>query len=388
MAVSVCIFPSIPVYVTEIISSSLPVPLIVGVVSVTFSSLSSVLSVFPLIAVISGESGAVKSIVIFAGVATDSFPAGSVAVTLIGTSFPSGISEVIWTSKLPSSSTIAESLWVLPSSPTYVTSIVSPASPLPFITGVLSAVFSSSTIGASGAIESILTFPLICGDSFPAGSVAVTTIFTSPSSITEVICTAYVPSSSTVAVSVCSFPCASVYATVIVAPGSPLPVIIGVLSLVVNSSTVGASGAILSIVIILGSVFSDSFPALSVVVAVSACVPSDNTSVSITTTIGSSNTSSSVNVYVPTGSLAEYIVITSPTSGFGSLDNVTYTVGVSSFVYSSIVFLSSSLSAIASGVSGAVVSSSLSKDVSIVTSIGSEWFDLFPNLSSTFTVNS
>ena len=166
----------------------------------------------------------------------------------------------------------------------------------------------------------------------PVTSIAVSLF----SAIGSTIWTVNFPSSPTVAVAIWGFPSLSLYDTVIVSPGSPLPVISGVVSFVVNSSTSGAAEGLASIITIFGSVLADSFPAASVDVAVKACSPSSNVLASIDTTIGFCVISCEVNVYVPTGSFAEYIVIISPAFGLlsivESLAKVIIAVGVLSSV--------------------------------------------------------
>ena len=121
---------------------------------------------------------------------------------------------------------------------------------------------------------------------FPAVSVVVTVKVLLPSGSCDVVIE-YVPSSPTVAVPT-SAPLASVITTV--APTSPVPLIVGVLSLVILSvfeppvseasakSTVGATIPVSTATVMFAEL---EFPAVSVVVTVRVLSPSGNTDVVI-----------------------------------------------------------------------------------------------------------
>ena len=140
----------------------------------------------------------------------------------------------------------------LPSASRTIT--VAPASVLPVssLPSSLSSADGASGIVVSGAVA------LAAGDSLLAASVWVTET-PSPLVNAGLISTEKLPSASTTPVPI-SLPAASL--TLTVAPASPLPV--STSPSLLNSSSVGASGAVVSLATT--SVGSDSLPALSVAV--------------------------------------------------------------------------------------------------------------------------
>ena len=147
------------------------------------------------------------------------------------------------------------------------TVMVSPGVPVPLKVGVLSAVrlsvlllpvslagTRSGAAGVVGAAVSIRTGTVVAGLVLPAGSVAVTRTFCSPSASACVGVTLQVPSAATTVVR--TSPVGMV--TVIVSPGVAVPVMVGVVSLVVLSvlltpvslaaatSAAGAAGGVVS----------------------------------------------------------------------------------------------------------------------------------------------
>jgi hypothetical protein len=136
------------------------------------------------------------------------------------------------------------------------------------IRGVESVVVRLLIVGATGAVVSIVKVPVPGADPLPSSSVAVAL-------------TVYVPSARTVVVILQSpLPSAVEVYTVpftvtdTVLPASAVPVTVGVVSAVVRSSTVGATGAVVSIVKV-PVPSSEVFPKASVAVAVTVYVPSD-----------------------------------------------------------------------------------------------------------------
>src|ERR687893_28186 len=87
--------------------------------------------------------------------------------------------------------------------------------------------------GAGGATVSTVNVTVSAGETLPAASVCVAEIVCGPSANGVVGVTDHVPSAATTAVP-STVPAASV--TVTVAPGSPVPVIVGVASLTVDPS--------------------------------------------------------------------------------------------------------------------------------------------------------
>ena len=167
--------------------------------------------------------------------------------------------------------------------------IVEPGSPLPgppVTVSVVSLVTRSpampvsweteSIVGAAGVLASIVHVPMVVdGDWLPAVSVTATLSGYWPSANALVV-TLYDPSGCTVAVPTATGDPLDESYTVIVVPGSALPgppVTVSVVSLVIRSPgvpvscdtepTVGAAGAVASIVQVPMLVGCDSFPAAS-----------------------------------------------------------------------------------------------------------------------------
>ena len=211
-----------------------PVPSIVGVLSLVISSLLLDPLSLDWVKLIVGVCMPVSiSTVMFAELV---LPAVSVEVTVSVLS-PSGNSLVV-TEYVPSSPTVALPI-VSPDA--LVITTVEPASPVPSIVGVLSLVISSLLldplsldwvklivgVGMPVSISTVMFAELV----LPAVSVEVTVRVLSPSGNSLVV-TEYVPSSPTVALPIVS-PDALVITTV--EPASPVPSIVGVLSLVISS---------------------------------------------------------------------------------------------------------------------------------------------------------
>src|SRR5918998_257113 len=225
--------------------------------------------------VTTGGSGATVSTVNVTGSdAGETFPTASICVadTVCGPS-PSGV--VGSSVQVPSGATVA----VPTTTPSTVTVTVAPGSPVPVIVGVLSAVISPSvgevTTGASGAVASTVNVLVgDAGDVLPAASVCVADTVCSPSASGSVSARLQVPSGCTVVVPTT----APSTVTSTVAPGSPVPVTVGVVSEIVDPfaglSTTGASGAAVSTVNVTVSDAGDVLPAGSVCVAVTVWSPS------------------------------------------------------------------------------------------------------------------
>ena len=208
-----------------------------------------------------GASGAVVSMVTGTVVAALVLPAGSVAVTvMLFSPVPRAVVGV--TDQVPSAATTA----VLTSPPGKVTVMVSPATPAPLMVGVVSLVMLSvllapvslaaatSASGAAGGVVSMVTGTVVAGLVLPAGSVAVTLMLFRPSSSGLVGVTLQTPLTT---VTVLTSPPGKV--TVMVSPLVPVPLMVGVASLVMPSSLVllslagsstaaGAAGALVSMV--------------------------------------------------------------------------------------------------------------------------------------------
>ncbi len=211
-----------------------PLPLMVG--------LSSLVSPSPLVpesdvgsSIAVGLPGALVSMVTGTVVGALTLPAGSVAVTLNVCGALPGVSGVVGVrAHLPSLPTV-----VVNTSPVgLVTVILSPGFPMPLIVGVVSAVTlspfspvselgSKTAAGAAGLVVSMVTGTFVAALALPAGSVAVTTKFWGPPSSngTDGV-TLHLPSEATVAVSFSPFG----VTTVMVSPGVPVPLMVGVVS--------------------------------------------------------------------------------------------------------------------------------------------------------------
>ena len=219
------------------VSPGSPVPVIVGVVSLVTTS---------------STVGAVVSMVTEL---VSVLPAGSVTVTSMISSSPRfvgkvpvvGISVLVSTEYVPSEATVVSKVTSGMPSPSVSISTVmaSPGSPVPVIVGVVSLVAISSTTGSSVSMVTELVSVL------PAGSVTVMSIVSLSSrfvgkvpvtGMSVLVSTEYVPSGSTVVSKVASgIPSPSVsISTVMVSPGSAVPVIVGVVELAGVLSTVGS----------------------------------------------------------------------------------------------------------------------------------------------------
>lgn len=152
-----------------------------------------------------------------------------------------------------------------------LTVMVLPGSAVPTNVGVVSLVtplaVGEVTTGALGATVSTVNGRVTAALVLPAGSVAVALIVCAPSAKGRLELQFQLPLASTVAVQSVTTPSL----TVTVLPGSPIPVIVGVLSLVVlltvGEITLGAAGVVVSTVNARGAVV-DVPPAPSVTVAV------------------------------------------------------------------------------------------------------------------------
>src|SRR5918998_338505 len=188
--------------------------------------------------VTTGGSGATVSTVNVTGSdAGEAFPTASICVadTVCGPS-PSGV--VGSSVQVPSGATVA----VPTTTPSTVTVTVAPGSPVPVIVGVLSEIVDPSaglsTTGASGTVVSTVNVTVSdAGDVLPAGSVCVAVTVWSPSASGVVTSRLQVPSGATVVVPT-TVPS---MVTSTVAPGSPVPVIVGVESGVTSPSGGGVT---------------------------------------------------------------------------------------------------------------------------------------------------
>src|SRR5699024_6187747 len=160
---------------------------------------------------------------------------------------------------------------VLPSGNVTVT--VEPGSAVPPI--VVSSLVTSFTVGASGAVVS-LTVVVASSDLLPSLSVATTLIGSPPSNSTSGRFL-LVWLSSHPAVPVAVVPSGNV--TVTVEPGSAVP--LTVVASLVTSFTVGASGAVVSLTVVVAS--SDLLPSLSAATTLIGSPPSNLTSDGIST---------------------------------------------------------------------------------------------------------
>lgn len=240
-----------------------PVPVISGVLSVVVDPSTGVVIVGG-----GGTSVSISNVVVADG---EIFPASSVVVTF-RVLFPSGKSVVGTRDQFPDGSTTPVPMSAPPASVS-VNSV--PGSPVPFMVGVLLFVTRPFTgfaiVGVTGAIVSTSIVIDVAGLTFPAGSVAVAVITFGPSASAGDISQLQSPFTSTITVHVS--PRGPV--TVIVSPGVPVPVSVGVLSFVSSPSVgeviAGAAGRVLSIESpVVSSVFV--FPASSVTVTVSSGV--------------------------------------------------------------------------------------------------------------------
>src|SRR5580765_226412 len=262
---------------TVTVAPGSPVPLMVGVVSLVDEPSTG--------AVMTGAAGAVVSTVKVTGAeGGETFPAGSVWVA-VSVVVPCGSGVVGVTDHVPPASTVAVPMVApVPS----VTVTVAPGSPVPVIVGVVSLVDDPSVgaviTGAAGAVvATVKVTGAETGETLPAGSAWVAVTVTAPSASGVVGVSDHVPPSATVAVPIVAPPAA---VTVTVAPGSPVPPMVGVLSFVDDPSAgaviTGAVGALVSTVKVTGADGGETFPAGSGWVAVSVVVPCGSGVVGVT----------------------------------------------------------------------------------------------------------
>ncbi len=214
-----------------------PLPVMVGVVSVVMLSVLLVPVSLPAAKSAAGGAGGVVSMVTGTMAGALTLPAGSVAVTLTFV-VPSGNAWMGVTLQLPLPATTAVS-----TSPVgNVTVMVSPAVPVPLISGVVSRVMLSvllvpvslaaatSAAGAAGPVASMTNATVVAALVLPAGSVAVTLTLAAPSAKAWVGVTLQVPLAATTVVSTSPVPG---MVTVMVSPGvAPAPLMVGVVSVV------------------------------------------------------------------------------------------------------------------------------------------------------------
>ena len=282
-----------PGRVTRIVSPAVPVPEIVGVVSLVRLSPAVPLSELASSRA-TGAAGAVVSTVTVSEAGADTLPAASVAVAVIAFA-PVGSAAVGVTLHVPSAATVVVS--TVP--PGRVTRIAWPAVPVPEIVGVVSLVRLSPLVpesevgsrriaGAAGPVVTMLSVSVAAGDVFPAGSTAVTEIALAPAARFALGVTLQLPLAATVVVS--TVPPGS--ATRIVSPAVPVPEIVGVASLVMLSPlapesddgsrrTTGAAGAVVSIVKVTLAE-GETLPAASVAVALKVAAPAATGVVGVT----------------------------------------------------------------------------------------------------------
>jgi hypothetical protein len=259
----------LPPSTTVTVAPASPEPVIVGVLSFVVEPLAG--------AVMAGADGAVVSTVNVTGAdAGDVLPAGSVCVAVIVCE-PSLNGADGTQLQPPPAATTAVHRVAAPS----VTVTVSPTTPVPVIVGVLSLVLEPATgavmTGAPGiAVITVNVTGADTGDVLPAGSVCVAVIVCAPSLNGADGVQDHEPSAATVAVHSVVPPST----TVTVAPGSPVPLMVGVLSFVAEPPAgpviTGAAGADVSTVNVTGAEAGDGLPAGSTCVAVIVCEPSAN----------------------------------------------------------------------------------------------------------------
>ncbi|GCE96939.1 hypothetical protein NIES46_50140 [Arthrospira platensis NIES-46] len=224
---------------------------------------SAVPSITPLVislVVISGASGALVSTVKLTVVdSSDVLPAASVA-DAVKLNSPSAKAVAGVNVQLPSPSAVAVPIEL----PSRKTSTVLPGSAVPSITPLVISLVVIS--GASGALVSTVKLTVVdSSDVLPAASVADAVKLNSPSAKAVAGVNVQLPESSAVAVPI-ELPSRNI-STVL--PGSAVPVISGVVSLVAPVVViVGASGAVVSTVKLTGVDSSDVLPAASVADAV------------------------------------------------------------------------------------------------------------------------
>ena len=250
-----------------------PVPVIVGVLS---SVTNGPVVTQPIDAGVHTESGAIESIEKVTGVLGLGLPARSVVITL-SVLEPSGRETVGVYDQLPDQLTVPVPMR-LPD-PSVILN-TDPGSPVPLMVGVLSDVrdplIGDVTIGALGGVVSMVTSTITGNHALPARSVVITLSVLEPSGRETVGVYDQLPDQLTVPVPM-RLPDPSVILNT--DPGSPVPLMVGVLSDVrdplIGDVTIGALGGVVSMVI----VRSDPvvvFPAASVITGVIDVVPSAN----------------------------------------------------------------------------------------------------------------
>ena len=220
------------------VSPASPVPVMVGVVSLVAKS-STVGAVVSMVTELVSELP-LGSVTVTSRVSPSSRSVGKVPVV--------GVSAPVSTENVPSGSTVVSKVTSgMPSPSVSISAVmVSPGSPVPVMVGVVSLVVCSSIVGVTVSMVRTALSVL------PPGSVTVMSrVSPLPRFVgkvpavgaSEPVSTEYVPSGSTMVSKVTSgMPSSSVsISTVIVSPGSPVPVMVGVVSLVVCSSIVGVT---------------------------------------------------------------------------------------------------------------------------------------------------
>src|SRR5580765_6432090 len=345
----------VPPALTVTVAPGSPVPVMVGVLSVRVDPSVG--------AVMTGAVGALVSTVMVTGAeGGETFPAGSVWVAIRVVS-PWGSGVVGVSDQVPPAPTVADPIGVPPA----VTVTVAPASPVPLTVGVSSLVTDPSTgaviTGAAGAaVSTVMVTGAEGKELFPAGSVWVAVRVVSPSGSGVVGVTDHVPPASTVVVPI-GLPSWSV--TVTVAPGSPVPVMVGVLSFVDDPSAgaviTGAAGGVVSTVKVTGAEGAETLPARSAWVAVSVVAPSGSGVVGV-----SDHAPPASTVAVPIGAPPALTVTVAPGSP------VPVIVGV--------------LSVVVEPSAGAVITGAAGVAVSIVKVTGADVGEMLPARSAWIAV--
>ena len=296
-----------------------PVPVMTGVVTLVRLSPCSPLSLPDCSAGTDVSAGVVLSMVSSSGpAAAETLPAMSVCV-VVSVCSPAASAAVPLTDQLPLTATSAVPMAMPPSS--RVT--VSPATPVPVIDGLVLLVMSSSStplslagasVGAdvgAGAVSSIMsTSDPDAADTLPATSVSVPVRVCGPAARGLVVID-HTPSA-TVALPTAVLPSCSVTTSLF----SPVPVMVGVVTLVMSSparplslagASVRTSGAEVEVLMATASdpEESETLPARSVSVPISRCAPSTRVLVVI-------DQAPSTTVALPTLALPSCSVTTSP----------------------------------------------------------------------------
>src|SRR6202051_3600198 len=281
-----CVAPSNRV----IVSPTTPVPVITGLVTLVMLSPGVPLSLPGARVRPDGADGMMVSMVSArAAEAADTLPATSVSVA-VRLLVPADRVLVV-TDQLPFAPTVAEPTCVAPSN----RAIVSPTTPVPVITGLVTLVMLSPGVplslagdrvrpdGADGMMVSMVSARAVeAADTLPATSVWVAVRLLVPADRVLVV-TDQLPFAPTVAEPTCVAPSNRV----IVSPTTPVPVITGLVTLVMLSPGVplslagdrvrpdGADGMMVSMVSARAAEAADTLPATSVSVAVRLLVPAD-----------------------------------------------------------------------------------------------------------------